>query len=359
MSSNNNHITPLHLTRDNYEEAFLMYVDEELNAEQKAAVEAFVALHPDLQEELDILLSTKLPLTDDVPALDKSPLFADSMKGAPIEESLLLYIDNELPAGQAKAVEQKIKEDKDYSLQHQLLAKTKLDATETIVYPYKKELYRHTGRKVVYAQWWRVAAAAVVLLWAGTFYWSSNEDSAATSGPVALQTKTTSQTTPVTINNNKAAAVTDNEITTAPTDVEAIAVTAPAQKEKQTFTASTPSDASVANAVVETSVASMLPAAQRITDVQTSTDFIPETRQQIFNDAVVTSAEPVRTISTDAHTTTPVPVEDDVASAGQERGGSLKGFLRKTTRFIERTTSINPVNADNELLIGALAIKVK
>lgn len=352
----------MHLTRDNYEEAFLMYVDEELSPEQKAEVEAFAALHPDLQDELADLMSTKLPLPE-VTFMDKSALMADSMKGSAIDESLLLYIDNELPTAEAKAVEQKLKEDQAYNLQHQLLVKTKLDATETIVYPNKAELYRHTERKVVYAQWWRVAAAAVVLLWAGSFYWSSNEDSTATSGPVALQTPPATKTTTPSVTNNTSAnnqvAVT-YETATKATGAAVIAAATPAQKGKQTFTHSTQAETSVAaHAVVDMSVASMLPATQRITGVQTSTDFIPEARQQIFNDAVVTSAEPVRTISTDAHTTTPVPVEDDVASAGQDKGGSLKGFLRKTTRFIERTTSINPVNADNELLIGALAIKVK
>ena len=357
MSSNNNHITPLHLSRDNYEEAFLMYVDEELTPAQKAEVEAFAALHPDLQEELADLLSTKLPQPE-LTFMDKASLFADSMKGSAIDEDLLLYIDNELPAAQASAVAQKIQEDKAYSQQHQLLTRTKLDATERLVYPYKEELYRKTERKIVYAHWWRVAAAAVVLLWAGTFDWSGSEDNNTANGPVAVQTNTA---TPVTGNNNNNSdvAVVTNPVA-AQTKAEATVATTVAQKEKERFTAPAPTATTdVAYTAPETAVASILPAAQRITDIQTSANFIPETRQQIFNDAVVTSAAPVRTISTDAHTSTPVPVEADVASAGQERGGSLKGFLRKTTRFIERTTSINPVNADDELLIGALAIKVK
>ena len=53
MSFNNQHII---LDRLNYQEAFLLYVDGELSAVQMDAVEAFVALHPDLQEELDALL---------------------------------------------------------------------------------------------------------------------------------------------------------------------------------------------------------------------------------------------------------------------------------------------------------------
>ena len=35
-----------------------------------------------------------------------------------------------------------------------------------------------------------------------------------------------------------------------------------------------------------------------------------------------------------------------------------RGFLRKVSRFIERRTGIGTVNADNELLIGAVALKL-
>jgi hypothetical protein len=43
----------------------------------------------------------------------------------------------------------------------------------------------------------------------------------------------------------------------------------------------------------------------------------------------------------------------------ENKSSRFKGFLRKATRFIERRTGINPVNEDNELLIGAVAIKLK
>jgi hypothetical protein len=36
-----------------------------------------------------------------------------------------------------------------------------------------------------------------------------------------------------------------------------------------------------------------------------------------------------------------------------------KGFFRKVSRFIQRNTGIGTVNADNELLIGAVALKLK
>ena len=77
MSFNKQHIQ---LDRTNYEEAFLLYVDGELTTEAANAVEAFAAAHPDLQEELDILLTTKL----DSEALTfnfKESLSAENMKG--------------------------------------------------------------------------------------------------------------------------------------------------------------------------------------------------------------------------------------------------------------------------------------
>lgn len=48
------------IDKGNYEEFFLLYVDNELPAADRAAVEAFVAAHPDLQEELELLLDTRL-----------------------------------------------------------------------------------------------------------------------------------------------------------------------------------------------------------------------------------------------------------------------------------------------------------
>ena len=48
------------ITRDNYEAWFILYLDNELDAEAKAAVEAFALAHPDLGDELDLLLQTRL-----------------------------------------------------------------------------------------------------------------------------------------------------------------------------------------------------------------------------------------------------------------------------------------------------------
>jgi anti-sigma factor RsiW len=61
MSFNSNDRNSLKISRTNYEEFFLLYVDDELSEEQKLEVEQFVALHPDVAAELEMLITTKLP----------------------------------------------------------------------------------------------------------------------------------------------------------------------------------------------------------------------------------------------------------------------------------------------------------
>ncbi len=42
----------------NYEEWFLLYADNELTASEKESVMAFIALHPDLRQEMHVYLSS-------------------------------------------------------------------------------------------------------------------------------------------------------------------------------------------------------------------------------------------------------------------------------------------------------------
>ena len=48
----------------NYEEFFILYMDNELNEEQVKMVDEFLAAHPDLKAEFEILMSTKLPMEE-------------------------------------------------------------------------------------------------------------------------------------------------------------------------------------------------------------------------------------------------------------------------------------------------------
>jgi hypothetical protein len=73
------------ITRDNYEELFLLYTDNELSAPERQEVERFVADHPDLREEWEALLQCRISPDTRLAFPDHEAL----MKPEP----LLYYID--------------------------------------------------------------------------------------------------------------------------------------------------------------------------------------------------------------------------------------------------------------------------
>jgi hypothetical protein len=78
---------------------------------------------------------------------------------------------------------------------------------------------------------------------------------------------------------------------------------------------------------------------------------IIKTPSEIVNNNSVTSVASNRNTAVDATTS---ENKNEVAI----NKGSVKGFLRKATRVIEKRTGIDPTN-DGELLIGAVAINLK
>jgi hypothetical protein len=121
----------MQINRNNYEEFFLLYVDNELPAGERRAVEEFVLLHPDLQEELEILSGSVLTPVDD------------------------------------------------------------------IVFEYKEELYKKEERRVIAFRWWRMAAAAVILFGLGTFGWMYLNKQTDTQTPAVAEVKEKNRKEPV------------------------------------------------------------------------------------------------------------------------------------------------------------------
>jgi anti-sigma factor RsiW len=352
MSSNE-----LHITRANYEEFFLLYVDGELTAAQSDAVEAFAAQHPDLQEELDLLLTTRL---DAEPVFfNKESLMADSMKHTSIDESLLLYVDDELKGEEKAAVEKQLEHDATYQYQHALLRKTKLTA-EVIPYPDKTELYRKEERAVRPIVWFRVAAAVFVVMAAG-YMWSLT-DKVTPATDVARQTPATKKVTTPSVEQEPA-------VITQPSATEEVAVinTPSTTDVTETVANNRPVEAIAShtsvNTIVTTTDSRTEKAEVKSTIVNTTeeTQVIArvETPQQIINNQSVTTAQPTaynKQIDADALTAASTAVAIETTN---NKRGSVKGFLRKATRFIERRTGVDATNENDELLIGALSINLK
>ena len=152
------------ITRDNYEEFFLLYVDNELPEDKRRLVERWVADNPDLEEEWQALLQCRLD-----PEADERVVFTNKeallKRGEDhYEENLLLYIDGELDEKGRRAVEELARLDASKQQELERLRLTVSVADPAVVFPDKESLYRKpSGRRIVLAAWWRIAAAAIVL----------------------------------------------------------------------------------------------------------------------------------------------------------------------------------------------------
>src|SRR6516225_3371283 len=147
------------INRNNYEEFFLLYVDNELDGGSRLAVENFMQQNPDLTVEFEMLMQTR-SVADETVFFDKENLLrteGDGINETNYEEYFLLYIDNELSIAKREEVER-------YVLQHPKLQnefttlKQAVLAPEIISYGDKKDLYRTERKRTVYLRPWRLAA---------------------------------------------------------------------------------------------------------------------------------------------------------------------------------------------------------
>jgi len=353
MSFEANDMNTIHL--GNYEEFFILYMDNELSEQQVKMVDEFLLSNPDLRAEFEMLASTKLPLEE--LSFDKTDLFAENLKLSSIDEELLLYIDDELPAGKKKIIDLELASNKDYQVQLQLLMQTKLNPSEKIAYPNKKELYHRTERVISLKIWMRVAAAVVIIAIGGIVYFENPPSIAPTTeGPNTAVTNTPDQ------NNG----IQDEPIDTVVVPFEApvknvVAVSQGNNKKerKQTEVVNT-KDENEDIPVEKDLIAELTPLEKndkiqektRVNVLQSDPDNKTSTiHKDNLNTGSVTNLNPVRT--------TIISPDEPLAQMDNDRKGSLKGFLRKATRMIEKRTGIDPTNSDGELLIGAVAFNLK
>ena len=145
------------ITRENHEEFFLLYADNELPAETRQAVERFAGAHPDLREELEALLQCRLEPESDQPFPQKDSLLR-------YEETFLAYIDGELDEAGRNAVETLVQRDAVRAGELEQLLMTVSRPDPGVVFPDKESLYKTTKRRrVVMLPWLQVGAAAAVL----------------------------------------------------------------------------------------------------------------------------------------------------------------------------------------------------
>jgi hypothetical protein len=343
MSSKGNHIN---ITRENYEEYFLLYIDNELAVDERKAVEAFVLLHPDLREELDLLEGTRLD-ADFLSFPEKDALLSHRLGAETIDESLLLYIDNELDNNNKKRVELEIRNNRNFRKQFEQLKAVKLDPSEKIICDFKSELYRNeTSRKPL--AWMRVAAIALLVIGAGSLVILNNNK-----GDVQPTVATTidnpgtkpKETITEIVEPQKQILATDNSVKknfTKATEVK----DQPVQIDQPDN--NTPPDNLIAsNSITDNSTLTVVDPREKTTAI------IGGGSQEIIN------TDPVTISNTSPLNLIAGPTSGITPEGPEGKQGSVRGLLRKATRFIERRTGINPVNEDDKLLVGMVAISLK
>jgi hypothetical protein len=152
----------MNINRNNYESFFLLYADGELRADERKAVEDFVAENEDVRIELEMLQATVLP-AEEIMFADKSFLYKETIFDNKLKEKLLLKIDDELEGKELIQINTLLATNADANKEYELLLRTKLDATEKVIFEEKHLLYKKERDSVIIFGWLRWAAAAVLV----------------------------------------------------------------------------------------------------------------------------------------------------------------------------------------------------
>jgi len=358
------------IDRHNYEEFFLLYVDNELTVEQKKQVELFVEANQDLEEELVMLQQSRLIADESIVFPGKEKLMKEEndsfINMNNYEEYLVLYIDNELNEKEKITVEQFATEHSHVKEELALFQQTKLQPEE-IVFAGKQSLYRREERvRVLNMSWVRIAVAAVLILAAlMTGYSILNKNNKGVKEDIALkdqQNKTNDEKTAVkeTPQQDQNSSVDNNS---RQSQVAVIEQVKPRQSQKlkkedqKSNNLPTPlmNRQEIAQNDIQnkpTKSNEIIPVNRNEPEIKTALATGEKQSKLFISKDDVTSAIPVSYNPTDNGT-------GDALASNDNSNKKLRGFFRKATRFIERTTNVHPANDDDRVLIGGMAINLK
>jgi len=152
------------ITRNNYEEFFLLYVDNELSAADRQIVERWVAENPDLKEEWEILLQCRIRPDNHLVFTGRESLL--KQEGALAEDNyleyFLSYIDGELDEATRNSVDEFVRRHPSLRSELERLQQTVSVPDPAIVFENKEILFKKERDRRIVLTPWRMVAAAVV-----------------------------------------------------------------------------------------------------------------------------------------------------------------------------------------------------
>lgn len=168
------------INRYNYEEFFLLYIDNELDITDKKLVEEFIHENTDLQTEFLQLQQTVIP-SDKIIFKNKETLTKQSLT-PDFQEQIFLYLDNELPIEKKLEFESFLNSTPSFNAEFEKFKQIILPL-ETIKFENKELLYKEEESKVVPFPWLQFSAAAIFIGLIATT-WIFKDDLFLTSVPI-------------------------------------------------------------------------------------------------------------------------------------------------------------------------------
>jgi hypothetical protein len=163
------------VARENCEEYFILYYDNELSTAEKKAVEDFVAAQPETRENFELFGQLSLNMGEEQPFPEIAGLYR--LPSGDSYTKMLSYLDGELSAGEAASFEADMLQHDALKKEFALFSQTKYSPDTSVRFPNIQSLYRKEKRKTpVIPLWLRMAAAASVLVFiAGIVFWQNDE----------------------------------------------------------------------------------------------------------------------------------------------------------------------------------------
>lgn len=360
----------MEINKHNYEEFFLLYTDNELSAAERKAVEDFVEMYPDLKEELNAVLQTRLPMEENLFSFDKTALYKTEEAGLVInavnyESYFLLYIDNELTKEERARVEDFAATHPGKKTELDVLLRVKMQPEAETVFQNKSVLYRHEKPVIRIAfQWRRMVAAASILL-IGTLVWTNFN-------------KVKEQITPSSGRTEIASAPTDKKIETVPVGGNIINQEQAGSQQKDETSPIT-KDFAQKSPLVKVSQkehrVTTIPDQKNTLESATAngkTEIQPEPVKLVVNstqsnaiDQPVAVVEDTKMPNTLKAAVKPVILDQaafngdddkdkkkeelallDTDNTGKKSKGTFRGLFRKASRFVNRATNAGDANGD-------------
>ncbi len=376
----------MEINRQTYESFFLLYVDNELSAEQRQELEQFLEENPDLKPELEMLMDTVLVPDEEVGFGDKERLLRIStpnpVNDQNYEEYFVQYGDDELYNAEKEFTELFVYKNPQYQAEFELILSARISPDPALVFPDKNSLYRsEKDSRVIGMNWWKIAAAAVLILAFGSigWYYSSGDGQVDNGGIVQQQKPTANEEGPgktrlpapeeINSRNSNDQLASGNDVKKPVKNSSSIHLNAEPEFENQSLAKADKKDEKKSEE--ESNKAVRLYVEQSISrEMAINTDKIPEVKEAVSDEKILESIQASVIKNEDLASVEPMkpaamdPEQDNspviyIANTELGRKSKLRGFFRTASRVFEKTANIQPSGRDKGIRIANFEIELK